>query len=305
MLVLWIAAASAVAGCVNPAGLKGLLYPLNIFRNYAYSIEENQSLFIRLHDANPQWPLTLFAWLLVLAAVIVLVRRLVMKEFRSRLADLLLLGSAAVLAVSAVRNVPVFALLMIPLLAELLHDVIREKGLAGALSTRLPAAGLFVIGLGFCWTRHQDRERGGVFGLGLRNGVTAAADFMRANGVTGPIFNDFNNGGYLIFYFFHPERIFIDNRPEAYPAGLFELHKSMEADDKVWREQDEKYHFNAIVYSLQFNNAPETERFLLARVRDPEWAPVFADNFNMIYVRRTERNAAAIKAHELPRSMFR
>ncbi len=45
VLTLWIAAASAVAGCVNPAGLNGLLYPLNIFRNYAYSIEENQPLF--------------------------------------------------------------------------------------------------------------------------------------------------------------------------------------------------------------------------------------------------------------------
>ncbi len=216
--------------------------------------------------------------------MIVLLRWVVLKEIRSRLADLLLLGSAAVLAVSAVRNVPVFALLMIPLLSELLHDVVRAKGLTGALWTRLPAAGLFLVGLGFCWTRHQDRERGGVFGLGLQNGVTATADFMQANGVTGPVFNDFNNGGYLIFYLFHPgqslqsadERIFIDNRPEAYPAGLFELHKSMEADDKVWREQDEKYHFNAIVYSLQFNNAPETERFLLARVGDPEWAPVSA-----------------------------
>jgi hypothetical protein len=223
------------------------------------------------------------------------------------------LGSTAVLAVSAVRNVPVFSLLMIPLLAGFLHDMIQERVLSGMLRTRVVAAGVFVVGLGLCWTRHQDRERGGFFGLGLQNGVTATTDFLRANGVTGPIFNDFNNGSYLIFYLFHPggslqsadDRVFLDNRPEAYPAALFELHKRMEADDTVWHEQDEKYHFNAIVYSLQFNNAPETERFLLARVRDPEWAPVFADNFNLVYLRRTDRNAATIKAHELSRSLFR
>jgi hypothetical protein len=159
-----------------------------------------------------------------------------------------------------------------------------------------------VFGLVLCAVRHHDREREGLFGLGLKEGVNATADFLHANQVTGPVFNDFNNGGYLIF---NGESIMIDQRPEAYPADIFELHKRMEADDEIWRQQDAKYHFNAIVYSLQFNNAPETERFLLARVKDPEWAPVFTDNFSLVYLRRNERNAAAIKAHELPRSMFR
>lgn len=313
ILILSITAASAVAGCVNPSGVAGFLYPLNIFRNYGSSVIENQPLFARLHDANPQWLLTVFAWLLALTAGIAALRWLVLKELRSRVADLALLGVTAVMAMWAVRNVPVFCLLMIPLLSGLLHDVIQAKGLSRLPWTRWLAIGGFVVGLALCWTRHQERDRGGVFGLGLQNGVTAAAEFLLANDVAGPVFNDFNNGSYLIFYRFRPgellrsadDRVFLDNRPEAYPAQLFQLHTSMEADDDIWRQQDQKYHFNAIVYSLQFNSAPETERFLLARVMDPEWAPVFADNFNIIYLRRTGRNAAAIHAHELPRSMFR
>jgi len=313
--LLSVIAASVIAGCVNPSGVTGFLYPLNIYRNFGYAVGEGRSLFVflGLHDANPEWQLKLFAWVLLMAAAIAALWWIVMKEVRPRLAEFLLLGSTAILAMSAIRNIPVFSLLMIPLLAELLHDLLQKKHLSAMPWTRILAAAVFVVGLGFCWVRHQDREHEGLFGLGLRDGVSATADFMRANGIAGPVFNDFNNGSYLIFYLFHPGgslpstagRVFLDQRPEAYPAALFELHKQMEADDNVWRQQDEKYRFNAIVYSLQFNNAPETERFLLARVRDPEWAPVYTDNFNLIYLRRTDRNAVVIKAHELPRSMFR
>ena len=311
-LMLSIAAISAIAGCVNPSGLRGFLYPLNIFQNYDYSIIENQSLFTRFHEADLHWQLTLFACLIALALVVAVLRVVLLKDLRSRAAELVLLAVTGVMAVLAVRNVPVFSLLMIPLLAEMLHDLIPAKAL---LSTpiRLVGAALFFGGLVLCWTRHAERDRGGVFGLGLQNGVTGAADFLQANNVRGPVFNDFNNGSYLIFSRFHPggsprsadDRVFVDNRPEAYPGELFELHKGMEGNDDIWRQQDDKYHFNAIVYSLQFNNSPETERFLLARVNDPEWAAVFADAFNLIYLRRTDRNAAAIREHELPRSMFR
>jgi hypothetical protein len=315
VLLLAVTAASIIAGCVNPSGLTGFLYPLSIYRNFGYTVGESRSLFVflGLHDANPEWQLKLFAWVLLMAAAIAALWWIVTKEVRPRLPELLLLASTAILAISAVRNIPVFSLLMIPLLSELLHDVLEKKHLSAIPWIRNLATAVFVVGLGFCWIRHQDREQAGVFGLGLKDGATASADFMQANAITGPVFNDFNNGSYLIFNLFHPGgslqsttgRVFLDQRPEAYPSDLFDLHKQMEADDNVWRQQDEKYHFNAIVYSLQFNNAPETERFLLARVRDPEWAPVYTDNFNLIYLRRTDRNAAVIKVHELPRSMFR
>jgi len=314
ILLLWITAASIIAGCVNPSGWNGFIYPLAIYRNYGYTTGENRSLFTFLRlDYNPEWQLNFFGHLLLLAAAIVIVWWIVMKDVRTRLAELLLLGSAAALAASAIRNIPVFSFLMIPLLATLLQDVIEKKNLSILLWPRVATVGIMILGLGACWVRHEDREKAGVFGLGLKDGTMATADFMHANGVTGPIFNDFNNGSYLIFNLFHPGRsprstdecVIIDQRPEAFPPEAFALHTSMEADDGVWRREDAKYHFNAIVYSMQLNNAPETERFLLARVRDPEWAPVYTDDFSLIYLRRTDRNAAAIKAHELPRSMFR
>jgi hypothetical protein len=79
----------------------------------------------------------------------------------------------------------------------------------------------------------------------------------------------------------------------------------MQADEKVWDEIDGKYHFNAKVFSLRFNNSPETEKFILTRVRDPQWAPVFADYYNLVFVRRTEANAEVIRSHEIARDRFR
>jgi hypothetical protein len=203
---------------------------------------------------------------------------------------------------------------MVPTVALLIHRAImRQDELGGPGNpvyprrTRLVAAVTAAAGLVCCWAQFQQQLP--TAGIGLRPGVNAAVDFLDANRVSGPILNDFNNGGYLIFHRFHPGdpgQVFVDGRPEAYPAAFFnDVVVKMQADDTVWQQIDAQYRFNAIVFSLQRNASPETERFLLARVRDPEWAPVFADNFNLVYLRRTAKNTAAIKAYEIPRNQFR
>jgi hypothetical protein len=312
--VLSVAGLSALAGAVNPSWLRGLLYPLTIFRNYGYAVGENQSILTEQSGAGWRWQYGFFeVLLLVIAAGFVLAwltpERLGREPGRaSRAPEILLLASVAVLAVSAVRNLPVFCFLMIPILAGLVHGVI--SGAKGRWP-RFVSAALCVVGLVACWRQYADRS--GFEGIGLRQDVNDTAAFLAANGIAGPIFNDYNNGGYLIFHRFHVkgaagsngDRVFVDARPEAYPAAFFGQLAGMQADEKVWDEMDGMYHFNAIVFSLQFNNSPETEKFILTRVRDPQWAPVFADYYNLIFVRRTEANAEVIRSHEIPRDRFR
>lgn len=304
---------SAIAGCINPAGIRGLLYPLHIYDNYGFTVSENLSVWQRWHTF-PQWQITEFFWLTILVGSIIIWRWRAGDEIRSRLPEIILLVSVGIRATLAVRDIPIFCFLMIPVGAEITYEVLQKNRLLiRAQWPKVAAAVLMAVGLAFAWQRYDDRDRGHASGLGLKDGVTNTAEFMQQNGVTGPIFNDYNNGGYLIYYLFHPalprdqtdHRVFLDNRPEAYPSEFFKLHTQMQSDEGVWESLDRKYRFNAIVFSLQYNNNPETERFLIARVHDPEWAPVFADNFNLVYLRRNDRNAVAIRAHELPRSMFK
>jgi hypothetical protein len=302
--VLWsVTALAVIAALLNPNLLEGLLYPLNIFRNYGYSIAENQSIpGLEQRGMAGAWEYGLFYRLLALAAGSFLLRWFRKKPgSAARTPEALLLGAVGVLALSAVRNLPLFALLMVPVVAANVHDVLSAgKNLLS--SGWLRAGSAIVFGIGSLYVGRQYEDKQGNFGLGLRDGVEATVDFLNANRVSGPWFNDIDNGGYLIF---HSQKVFVDGRPEAYPAEFLEKsYIGALSDDGVWHDLDVKYHFNAIVCSLE-DGFPPIERFLIARAHDPDWAPVYTDYYSLVLVRRTNSNAEVIRAHEIPQEQFR
>ena len=120
----------------------------------------------------------------------------------------------------------------------------------------------------------------------------------------GPIFNDYDIGGYLLFHLFPKEKVFIDNRPEVYPADFFEkTYIPMQEDETIWEENQQKYGFNAIFFSIN-DATPWAQKFLIERVKDNEWAPVFVDNYAIIFVKRTEANKGIIEKFEIPKEKF-
>ena len=293
---------------INPSGLGGLLYPFRIFGNYGYDVAENLSLGGISDRHLWSWVYDLFLVLLALSAAVCLWRWLASNPPQQRPAKQRpkpMLGQAVVLAgfglgsVLMIRNQPLFAILFAPLVAELIAD--RLGPAWGSLGSPRWIA-LAACGAGVVCLAMEVQDRPPDFGLGLRPGVEKAADFLRAYSIAGPVFNDFDIGGYLIYNGYRP---FVDGRPEAYPPGFFQ-HDYVPAlsDDSVWRRLDDKYHFNAIVISMQ-DGFPPIEKFILTRVRDADWAPVYTDPYSLLFVRRTDRNAAVIRAHLIPRSAFR
>ncbi|MFY9463296.1 MAG: hypothetical protein WAP52_03885, partial [Candidatus Sungiibacteriota bacterium] len=163
---------------------------------------------------------------------------------------------------------------------------------------------LFVINPAF-WDRYKD----GGWGIGLRHGaggqsVSSAADFFRREGIKGPIFNNYDIGGYLIYYLFPGERVFVDNRPEAYPASFFQdVYVPMQEREDKWQEESARFGFNAIVFYWH-DLTPWAQAFLARRVADPAWPAVYADNSIIIFARRGGANQSVIDKHEIPRSAF-
>ena len=67
-------------------------------------------------------------------------------------------------------------------------------------------------------------------------GYLAALRFLRTEQLRGPIFNNFDVGGYLIYSLYPRERVYVDNRPEAYPATFFaEITFHSWWNDVQWR----------------------------------------------------------------------
>ncbi|HUD09114.1 MAG TPA: hypothetical protein VMQ48_03435, partial [Candidatus Saccharimonadales bacterium] len=126
-------------------------------------------------------------------------------------------------------------------------------------------------------------------GIGLLPGNEAAGEFLKSEKIAGPIFNNYDIGGYLIWNLPASEKVFVDNRPEAYPDSFFsEIYKPMQENPDVFKKVDAQYNFNTVVFSRN-DITPWGMNFLKMIKDDPNWAPIFEDNFAIIYTKKGDK----------------
>lgn len=322
-------AVSVAVSLLNPFGVAGVLEPLNIFREYGYMLAENQSLFFMMQRFPGS---EAYGW--TLAMVLAGAGLFAARFFRSTSRGSLLLEGVvflffSLMALKMVRSIAMFAFFFIPLAAIQLTQVVRSlDGAWRAWCQRavvLAAAGL--VGLASLEPRfflsplrrpylalgeQAEKYRRSLLATlfhpltwgGLQGGIGASADFFRAQGLRGPVFNNYDIGGYFIYYLFPHARPFVDNRPEAYPAKFFTaLYAPMQADEDVWNAALARYGFE-VIYFYRHDQTESAQPFLVRRLDDPAWAPVFVDGYALILVRRGGVNQAVVDRFELPRSMF-
>ena len=142
------------------------------------------------------------------------------------------------------------------------------------------------------------------FGLGTKEGVMAPIEFIKSNEIQGPFFNNYDIGGLMIFGLFPEEKVFVDNRPEAYPEEFFtEIYVPMQENEELWQREMLKNNFNAILFN-RLDYTPWSQQFLISRVKDSSWAPVYIDNSTILFLYRNEDNRETIEQYELPKEMF-
>ena len=205
--------ACAAATLLTPMGVR--LWPA-IGESIALS---KQDRIDEWQPAYPKGPLEIAFWVLAVAFLLLLWRRRRQLAAAAWADQAIVAVAVAVIPLSlvAVRNVAPFVLVAVPAATRLLGPDFRLRAPSqappGPDHPRLNAAflGLFLliaIGVvGTAWATTLPR-------LGWRP-VTAGA-LAAARTCPGPMFNRYNDGGYLIW--FVPERrVFIDNRQDPYP----------------------------------------------------------------------------------------
>lgn len=285
-LLAKLGGACGVAALMNPNTIWGALYPLNIFQHYGYLVLENLPVneWLRVTGFSGV-DLAYFLGL----PVIVLVSFLLRWFFGARpfpWGSLLLCLAVGVLAASTTRNLPICALLSIPPVVDNLRS-----GL-GRWERKAPRIGqtaaiVFAAATAYAILLPVVQARSREFGLGLKPKNEAAGLFLSENKIPGPYFNNFDVGSYLVYYL-HPmgEKVFIDSRAEAYSEDFFEYtYRPMQDRPQVWRREDDKRHFNAIVFNTG-DRTPWGQIFLQDRLSDPQWALVFGDAYNVVFLRR-------------------
>ncbi|MBI4668219.1 MAG: hypothetical protein HY747_03380, partial [Elusimicrobia bacterium] len=337
-LILLLVAAAAL---VNPFFIRGAFYPFFIFENYGYRLFENQSVvFIqRLLKYPPLFYFKLAFGLLIISWAGLLVTMLIKRTIKIAAfpwARLIITAAISALGWLAVRNLALFGYFLVPLTAANLadgwnlmtktdetaaltgRDKRKKRGQAAFLQQKSSlspffnryggfafAAALLLTGYGLVKANPAYFSgRRAKLGIGLEPGNEKTAEFFIKTGAQGPIMNNYDIGGYLIFYLYPGHKVFVDNRPEAYPASFFtQTYVAMQENEEEWKKQDASYRFNAVIFSYQ-DLTPWGQNFIIKRTFDPEWAPVFADKNNLILLKRNGPSQSIIDTYELPKEMF-
>ena len=289
---------SVLATLLNPAGIRGALYPLSILHDPGYAVLENQSMFF-LGTVGVQ-PFTFLLTKIAAVDFVIAIGILgMLKKLREAFPYVAVAALTLLMAMLAVRHITLWGIAAVPVFCLAIRALLqkfptwKQTFLISGVVLAVACTGLQLWHLSHRWIV-----------LGLEPTANNAAHFIKSHEIHGPFFNNFDIGGYMVYHFFPQERPFVYNMPEAHPSDFWRsVYIPMMQDNVVWQEQLSKYDFNAIVL-FHGDRTGWGQEFLVARLQDPQWAPVFVDRSIIVLVRRNGKNGDVITQFEIPRSQL-
>jgi hypothetical protein len=119
-------------------------------------------------------------------------------------------------------------------------------------------------------------------GMDVREDGKAGADFLLQNNLPGRIFNGFDNGGYTIYRLYPKYKVFVDNRPEAYPADFLQnTYIGLENNDDLRKEVFKKYNIHTVIFT-HTDQTPWGINFVTHILADSLWKLVYYDEYSLI-----------------------
>lgn len=296
---------TTLATLLNPSGWKGAIHPLTVYKNYGYTVLEEKSVwFLENYGIlNPNF-LSIKAVIILLVVGFFLLLLVNRKKFS--LAYLLMAIFFGVVGFMALRNFSLLGFFALPLLAWAFFGVFSQRKGEVNMAKESGAGALFfalvVLGIYINWQFVS--AHGGNFGIGLAPGVQKASEFFKEEKISGPIFNNYDIGGYLVWNLFPQEKVFVDNRPEVYPDSFFsDVYKPMQQDPAYFEKVDSQFNFNAIFF-YRHDITPWAQAFFTSIQDNENWTKVFEDDYAIIYLKNNEKNQDIIKKYQLPDTKY-
>jgi hypothetical protein len=199
--------------------------------------------------------------------------------------EIFVFASFAILGLQHVRFTSLFFCATAPIVAGYLAETPLKLAKGRVL---VPA----MLVLGFLLSPFPFAQRFSRFGIGANYLEpadvlsTGAITFIRKAGLSGPVFNSNNLGGYLAWYLYPDVRIFQDGRFQSYPAEFFtDIHQAYQSQpqwDRLLAGIDW-----AVLSRSRGGALAGTGRFPAA-----QWAPVYVDQAFAVLVRRSGKFGA-------------
>jgi hypothetical protein len=292
----------AICGAfLNPNMIQGALFPLTVFQNYGLPVEENQNIFVIL-SMYQQPTIIFFATTFFLLFFLLLYHRKKIQPIDWLL--FLFFSSAACLVF---RSIVFFGYATFILFTKVTSYSLEEgnnnatKYLKKNSLALLKKYSLLLIAILLITAITKIPSRH--IGFGLADYGKNSADFFIEKHIQGPLFNDFNMGGYLSARLY-PQKVFIDNRPEAYPRTFFqnEYLPAIQNYEK-FKKINTMYHFNAIVFS-HWDNTTQGQPLLTSLINDKAFSLVYLDDYALIFLKNNQTNRKVIQQYSITKETF-
>lgn len=204
---------------------------------------------------------------------------------RTSLVQTILLIGLAYAGLRSARNIPFFALVAAPVLAEGLTKIFQANGwlkLLDETNKRMPR-GMAIVN----WGLLALMALAGIARVAMvvSNQSTierakfpaAAVDFLQAQKIDGALYNAYDWGGYLMWRLYPQTRVFIDGRADVYGDAFIEnVYLKAYRGGADWREPLERYNVRVVLIE-------PTAPIVAQLSRDAAWQKVYEDKQAVVY----------------------
>ncbi len=274
---------------LNPNGIKGVLYPFKIFNNYGYSIVENQNLlFLNKALFNP-----LIKYFFILSPITII--SFLYLLLINQIIEAVILAIFFLISIWQIRHWPFFTLTAIPLISPFLNRVFQLLGKKYKQVFTF-SSGFYLLGIGIITILtiiftsnfyYKTFDINKQFGLGFNKDYKKGSLFIQKNKLEKNIFNNFDIGGYLIYKLYPKYKLFVDNRPEAYPADFLQnTYIKLQENKELRKKVFQKYKIKTIVFS-HTDQTPWGIDFIRQIYQDSSWKLIYLDKALMILSKKT------------------
>jgi hypothetical protein len=296
-LIFFLCSLSCLA---TPYGISGLLLPFTLFGRiapvaqnlYSLNISENVPLFALAGFEAGYRIAVIFTAVAALALFAVNRKKL-------RAAHILLFLGFLFLAVSAVRNVLLYFIAIIPIVGYTLMNAAdpRRFTLLSPATRRLAAAGaaaaaLLLVTIPFinhCSVVASCPPRRALSPFRFPEKIT---DYLKAHPVPGNMFNDIRYGGYLIWQLYPQNKVFIDGRLVIRPPQFFAGYLAVCALPKLFPLVEKKFNITHVILpSAIFLQYRALIKWLY---ESPDWHLEYTDGSSFLLVKNTASQRPAI-----------
>ena len=270
---LLIGGSSLLVSFINPAGV-GLWTTTFNFLGSRYLVGHTQEyLPVNIHQPEA------VPFLLMIALSIFL---LAIKSAKTPLSHALLLAGWTVMALFSARNIPIYAVVAVPLLAAAASTIIEPRArwqriearffsidqtAKGGLWLWISIAALLLVLIASPAVRDYPRYDAQKFPL-------AAVDWIEAHPQTGRMFNYFPWGGYLLYRLYPHYPVFIDGQTDFYGEALTREYEAVITVQDNWQTVLEGYQ---VAWALLPAETPVAQAMIAAG-----WQEIYRDGTAVI-----------------------